>query len=285
MLFFNLILTSVLIASDSQDVGNMDQIAKKTQFYWAEQDSSLSLTEQDLRNKNVLVVVHGYNNTFPDAITSVDDVNSYLGEIQRKDHKTFYDLIIGYIWPAYDSFVEYGFAVNHSDELKVRVFNHLKQLKNLGANIDVLAHSLGNRLILEALSKQTYQEPLIDHFFSMAPAVDVNSIEKGQIFHHDCHTIKSFYVMHSSHDDVLKYVYPLASFHEALGSDTLPNLKKIPSNIQFVDCSSEVAGHGYYFPCFSVYKFMEKVLTGQNASPQIAKKVKLHKDGVTTKIR
>jgi len=284
MLFSKLLLTSILIASDSQDLGNMDKISKTTQFFWEAKEGPLVCSPSDVKDKKVLVVIHGYNNTFPDAITSVDEVNTYLKKIQSDDHEVFYDLMIGYIWPAYDVFIEYGLAVEHADELKNRVFEHFRMLKNSGAHVDVIAHSLGNRLVLEALKQEDHGDIMIDNFFSMAPAVNVDSIEKNHSFYSSTQRIKNMFVLHSSKDDVLKFVFPIASGHLALGSDVFPELKKIHKNIQFVDCSSFVSGHGDYFPCSSIYKFIEKTLNHQNPSSEIAKKVKLHRDGKTTPI-
>lgn len=279
MAFLNLLAAGVLIVSDSDNIGNMDKIAPQTQFLWDPAFSNKSLSQSEIKDKKVLLVIHGYNNTFDWAIQSIKEVNSTINKLESKNNVCLYDLVIGYIWPGFDNFVDYGLAVENADHLKDRVRSHLIDLHEVTSHIDILAHSLGNRVLLEALNFESLNFPIVENFFAMAPAVDADAIDINHELYPASLNIKNLYVLHSSRDDVLKLAYPLTSGKEALGAETKPKLKKTPKNVQFVDCSDLVAGHGYYFQTKSIYKFIEKISQGTNPDPLKARIVKLKKDG------
>jgi hypothetical protein len=135
--------------------------------------------------------------------------------------------------------------------------------------------------MLEALnfSDESTKAPLVRHFFAMAPAVDATSIQKHGSLVTALSNCQNFFVMHSDKDDVLKLVYPLTSGKEALGIESSPKFKHLPQNVQFVDCSKLVDGHGYYFKTKAIYRFVEMLDNGFNPLPSKAKKVSLLKDG------
>ena len=228
-----LLTAGVLIFSDSKDIVNMDQISDKTQFFWDPSFSKQTLNDPSFVNKKVLLVVHGYNNTFDYAVKSIKEVNSFINNMKTSDNKPLYDLVIGYIWPGYESFIEYELAVEHADALKERVQAHLLELHHITPHIDVIAHSLGNRVILEALNFESVnkERPFIRNFFALAPAVDASSIEENRPYYNSVKNCENFFVFHSFKDDVLKLLYPLTSGSEALGIEINPNFKKLTSNI------------------------------------------------------
>lgn len=276
---FKILSAAVLIASDSDNLANMDKIAPKTQFFWDPDFNHETMDEQALRNKKVLLVVHGYNNTFESAIDSINKVNRTISYLESKSRLPLYDLVIGYIWPGTDSFIEYEQATQNADKLKKRVRSHILDLSKVTNHIDVMAHSLGNRVMLEALSFDAEHKPLIQNFYSMAPAVNASSIQMHRPLFKACGNIKNLFVMHSDNDDVLKFVYPVASGREALGIEYKPSFKNLSENIQFVDCTEFVKGHSYYFLTDQIYRFIEKCSTHQNPLPPEARRVQLKKDG------
>lgn len=279
MALLQLLAAGVLIVSDSENIGNMDKIAPQTQFFWDPAFSHKSLTEKEITNKKVLLVIHGYNNSFDYAIKSINEVNKTLNKLENKNKTCLYDLVIGYVWPGFDNFIDYGLAVENADSLKNRVRSHLLDLHQMTPYVDVLAHSLGNRVLLEALNFEIDNKPLVQNFYAMAPAVNAEAIELNHDLFQSTLNIKNLFVLHSSRDDVLKLAYPLTSGQEALGACSKPKLKKLPENVQFVDASDLVAGHGYYFDTKSIYKFLEKVSQGINPLPEKARVVKLKKNG------
>jgi esterase/lipase superfamily enzyme len=282
----SILATAVLLVSDSADLGNMDQISSSTQFFWDPDFETGALDKDALKDKHVLLVVHGYNNTFDWAIKSINFVNSSIQSMTDSEGKPLYDLVIGYIWPGTDNFLEYEEAVSNADKLKKRVRAHLMDLHEVTPHIDILAHSLGNRVMLEALNFETSSEmPLIENFFAMAPAVNAKAVQKkGNLFQATLNC-KNIYVLHSDNDDVLKFAYPLTSGEEALGIESKPHFKKLGSNIQFVDCTNLVKGHGYYFQTGSIYKFIQKVDNLINPLPQQKNLVYLKKDGSVKRIK
>lgn len=273
--------SGVLIVSDSANIGNMDQISQSTQFFWDPAFEHGEIDKTQLKDKQVLLIVHGYNNTFDYAIKSINEVNSSIGKMKNETGGPLYDLVIGYVWPGYDNFIEYGLAVENADQLKTRVRKHLIELNQVTSQIDILAHSLGNRVMLEALNftDSNISTPLVRNFFAMAPAVDASSIQKNGSLFSAVNNCKNLFVLHSDHDDVLKLIYPLTSGKKALGIETNPNFKNLSPNVQFVDCSKLVNGHGYYFQTKSIFHFVERIDLEQNPWPPKAKKVQLQKGG------
>jgi esterase/lipase superfamily enzyme len=259
----------------------MDKIAPQTQFFWDPDSQNGDIDSQSLKDKHVLLIIHGYNNTFDFAIKSIHEVNKSISQMKNSEGNNLYDLVIGYIWPAYDNFLDYSLAADHVDKLKSRVRKHLMDLYQVTPHIDVIAHSLGNKVVLEALNfyPADAKRPIVKHFYALAPAVDAISIQKGKSLHQSTLNIESMFVFHSSNDDVLKFVYPLTSGKEALGIEINPPFKKLENTIQFIDCTKLVQGHGYYFQAEPIYKFIQRVSNHKNPLPQSAKKVCLAKDG------
>ena len=77
--------------------------------------------------------------------------------------------------------------------------SHLEFLSASAARVDVLAHSMGNRLVFEALDFPSNRgKKVVHNLYSLAAAVDGESIEKKEKYYRstqNCEKIFVFYCL------------------------------------------------------------------------------------------
>ncbi len=184
---------SLLWISDRANFWSEDDIGRVTQMMVEERQVPVDF--QQLAGKRVLLLVHGFNNSASEAQTTYREIFSYLDELD------LYDVVIGYFWPGYDNPLAYYFAKNNAERLSSRMTTNLHALAEHAQKVDVMAHSMGNLIMLRALSK-TSTVP-VQNFYSLAAAVDDDSIEKRHIYYAATQQCKDLYIFHSDEDDAL----------------------------------------------------------------------------------
>lgn len=272
---------AVLILSECDQIANMKKIAPTTHFFSDLYLECDHLNHPLFMDKTILFVIHGYNNTFDYALQNIHQICLNIEKLKNIHGLPLYDVIIGYLWPGYDNFSDYKPAVTHAKALKQRIRKHLFDLHHAGAHVDTIAHSLGNRVLLEALNmpKTTPITPLIRHCFALAPAIDAMAIGKNGSLYGASQNCTHLFVFYSDKDDILKLFYPLISGKEALGTCKGAHLQYASNNLQFIDSSFCVDSHGDFFTSQAVYLFIEKINHQINPLPTETKKVTLLKDG------
>lgn len=274
-LFCTLLAANFLVMSDRSQFWDADTISAETKVI--EKGKVKNVNFAEFTGKKVLLLVHGFNNTAEEALATYSEINKHLSTLG------LYDTIIGYLWPGYNSRTEYFSAEKNAETLAARLRLHLSLLATFAIKVDLLAHSMGNRLVLEALESDSKHQKrkLINNFYSLAPAVNEDSIDKNQTYYHSTEQCKKMFVFHSDHDEVLKVLYTIAEKSKALGAqgDMAPVLT--PKNVQFIDCSDFVDGHSGYFTVASLYTFIQNHVTGKMPA---MKNVKLLTDGSTSPI-
>lgn len=277
MLFIaqHLAAASFLIMSDRAEFWDSDNISKETKEIASGKEIPADFSS--FKGQRVLFLVHGYNNDADEALATYRTIQKNI------DGMNLYDSIIGYLWPGCDEKVEYFYAEKNATELASRAKSHIQNLSQSAAYLDILAHSMGNRLMLEALQNISIEKgkKRVRNFYSLAPAVKDNSIEVNQPFFRSVEQCEKMFVFHSNRDDVLKIAFFLAERSEALGYKGVDNPAKEPENIQFIDCTEFVDGHSGYFNALPFYYFMQK--EAENFIPD-SMNVKLLKDGMVSKI-
>ncbi|NGM33188.1 alpha/beta hydrolase [Methylobacterium sp. DB0501] len=121
--------------------------------------------------RNVLVFVHGFNNRFEDAVYRFAQIV----------HDTRADVVpVLFTWPSRGSVLAYGYdreSTNYSRNALEGVLRRLAQNPEVG-EITVLAHSMGNWLVLESLRQMAIRDgkvaPKIRDVVLAAPDVDVD---------------------------------------------------------------------------------------------------------------
>ncbi len=253
---FATILSAVLLFwSDRAHFSDPDKVSKETVERGVSGDKKIDFSQ--FQGGRVLVLVHGFNNTEEDAEGSYHKVMQYLSQAENSE---LYTHVIGYLWPGYDDFYDYFAAKEDVEKIAGRMSGHLDKLSTVASSVDILAHSMGNRLILDSLLKlsEKNKDQKINHYYSFAAAVGEESIERRQIYFPATQLCRKMTVFHSSHDDILKFVYLLTEEDEALGSDDDILFSSMPKNVQFIDCTPFVDGHTAYFEptAFPLYRFI-----------------------------
>ena len=131
-------------------------------------------TRRSLRGKakrHVLVFVHGFNNKFEDAVFRFAQIVHDSGAEVAP---------VLFTWPSRGSVLAYGYdreSTNYSRNALETLLRDLSRDPNVG-EITVLAHSMGNWLILESLRQMAIRDrrvaPRIRNVILAAPDVDMD---------------------------------------------------------------------------------------------------------------
>jgi esterase/lipase superfamily enzyme/lipid-binding SYLF domain-containing protein len=191
--------------------------------------------------KQVLIFVHGYNVTFEDAVRRLGQITYDLG---------FPGAPILYSWPSKGTYLGYS-----ADEATVEWSTpHFKAfLENVcqqtGASvIHVIAHSMGNRLLVGALSAMAAEHktlrPTLQQVVLAAPDIDSGVFE--QIAAAVSGTGSHFTIYESSTDDALKASHLLHNYVR-LG-DSRPDVQIVAlyDTVDATDVDTGFLGHSYF---------------------------------------
>ncbi len=279
--FLNVFIASLLVMSDRDHFWDADKVAKETEITWDSIDGQASIDIEQLKDKKILLIVHGFNNSSSEAMQTYRSVTDRIAAIRDADGNALYDLTIGYLWPGYKNKLDYYAAKKHAGELKEKMESHLLFLSSIAAKVDVMAHSMGNRLVFEALnfSPKNNGKKLVQNLYSLAAAIDSESIEKKHKYFHSSKNCDQIFIFHSKQDEVLEFLYTLAEWDKALGFDDTENLKKLPKNVQLIDCTTFVSGHSQYFSASNVYEFIRNELLNHIPPARIAPNLKILANG------
>ena len=235
---------------------------------------------EGLKGKKVLVYIHGLRTTKEDVLKShshmIEHISKhslnlpfysrlkslikyYTGYSKHEAYSNHrpYDAIIGYTWPSYESEAYYYNAKKKAKRLAPRLAKHLHDLSEKAKKVDVLAHSMGNLLLFEALSKYSSEKTRIDHIYSVAAAVPADSLHPNNPYQRVLNFCKNLFVFHSGHDYALGWPYYLAEGTTlALG---LVGSQKVASKLKVIDSSEAVKGHSDYLSSKEFYSYLLKI--------------------------
>lgn len=259
-----LIAASMLMVSDRANFWETGTISPQTQYGEVNELGITKLLEANeidrFANKKVLIMVHGF--------ATMEACYPYFTiQANLLGMNSSYDEMIGYIWPCYTNHLAYLDARYRADQVAPRLKTLLTKLQSIGAKVDVAAHSLGNRLVLQALAFKTRSPTLITNFLSIAPAVDNESLEKGEEFNSSTQHIENIFVFYSGRDDVLKWVYPVPELDRALGYTGSEHPARLPSNVQMIDCTAIIDSHDGYLFSKPIFDFIHQAASTQVPSP------------------
>ncbi len=274
----SLLASSFLLMSDRAQFWDADKISSETEMIEGLEEEPVDFKE--FKDKKVVLLVHGFNSSFNAALHRYHQINKQINVLD------LYDTVIGYLWPGYESGLEYFAAKKNAEKLAERMRLHLIALSSSAATVDVIAHSMGNRLLLNALEYAEFPSQLkpVRYFYSLAAAVDDQSVEQQHTYFQSLQLCDGMYVFHSNRDDVLKFFYLLAERSQALGFEGEDNEKKEAKNLQFIDCTSFVDGHSDYFGATPLYQFIKNQHMKTTPDPSTAPNVRLLANGLVQPI-
>jgi len=274
---------SMFTISDRDNFWDAEVLSHKTQYAEVDEQGITKILNEiqienfwaSLKDKNILLLIHGFNSPLPYWHYHNIRVN-----IENLNLDSPYDCIIGYVWPSFDDAIEYRMAKRQVQQVKPVFANTLSKMHSLVRGIDVIAHSMGNRLLLETLDgfPQTSFK-WVRNFFSWAPAIDNESVDIGQWYYPATQRCENMYVFFSRNDAVLKWAYFLPELDIPLGLFGNENPSLLPQNIQLIDCSDVVNDHSAYMLSKPVYDYLQKVRQDVLFTPMRSKNVRIKDTG------
>jgi len=172
-----------------------------------------SLPSSALNHSSLLLYVHGYNNDEAEASVSYNEfqtLQNRLGGLSAN--------IVGILWPgaSWSGELFYMKAISQAEKVGAKLAKQLHtQAKSSGyLKLDIVAHSLGNRLMLETIKAlinllKTDPAPI---FFGqmalMAAAVPVRYLEANKQLNAAINAFSSSLNLYSNSDNVLHFAFP-----------------------------------------------------------------------------
>lgn len=184
--------------------------------------ADIRASADELTRRECLVLVHGFNNTDSEASEAYLGFRSRENEIFSPADPRSYEHIFGdAFWPGdadwwsfFDKadFLVYPAAVHTAVHAGAELASALWRMPNL-ETVDFIGHSLGSRVVLEALLQlRTRAVPRVRRIVLMAAAVPSEMLEPhGRFYdllialHGEGTTID---ILHSTSDTVLHYAFP-----------------------------------------------------------------------------
>lgn len=265
------------------------KIAEKTTFGKMDHAKHIELSSDEfdkfigeLSGKRILVYVHGLKNTEDDVFSNYTSIRENISNLSlsqsyysrfknlMKSYLGFptatpempYDVIIGYSWPSYDHESYYFDAKKHAKELAPRFSKHIEKLSQSAKKLDIMAHSMGNLLLFESLSKHPSPKIKIDHIYSIAPAVPNTCLNPEHPFSNTLNVCNLLFVFHTKNDYALGWPYYLAEKQTyalgLVGPHANENLKLHPK-VKSIDSTQAINGHSAYFTSDDFYKYLLKI--------------------------
>jgi esterase/lipase superfamily enzyme len=222
----------MFMVSDRRDFWDPEEIGSETLLADVQADFSMGpFSWNDLKGKRVLLLIHGSSEskeeTLPTYLYLESQMQSFIGS---------YDAVVGYLWPRFGSVLQGGLLRNTID----RIAAHATAL-------DLMAHGIGNGLVLEACRDLKKRSSLRDYFLT-APAINPDS--KPQFQSLSTH-FRRLFLFHGREDYVLPFLSLLSN--RRLEFDEFEPLK----NMQLIDCSEVVDGYESYWNCPEIFQLMK----------------------------
>lgn len=215
---------------------------------------------QMLTNRKVLMLIHGYNNEQDE----VHDAYAVIEQNVQQHLADQYDFVLGYSWPGGDQGLDWWASKRRANAVARRFRFLLETLSASAADLDLMSHSLGARVVLKAL-KHTNAK-LVRNYYCTAPAVDNEVLERGEEFDDSVDKVESLYVFHSKKDGVLAGVYRVAELDNALGlygPEDRQYILNSARNVYVANCKKRVESHGAYKRTPAVYGYILAALNGR----------------------
>lgn len=211
-------------------------------------------------NDQVLILIHGFDNSFTDAVNSY---NTFLGHLST-DFPTYFGQVAEFYWPG-DSLIriisvlsypaQIQPAIDSAQRLSTYLWN-LKGARNGPMEISFVGHSLGCRVVLELLALWTGGMPpniRLGTVVLMAAAVLVKHVDQGGQLRAAATLADDEVVLCSKGDPVLHWAFPLGEsvaregfFPTAVGRFGGPN-QTWGASLPMFD-SGRPYTHGSYWP-------------------------------------
>jgi esterase/lipase superfamily enzyme len=231
--------------ADQNVIRNYPLLPKLDQFTELGEDNLAG----QMQGKHVLILVHGYRNSLDDVGGAYQKLLKGLVDNGLTTERG-YELVLGFAWPGFATVAGFFPAVPFANR-SAGFFRSLLELASRSARtVDVQTHSLGARVVLQALAAGTIG--FVDNLMLTSPAVDDEVLEPGQEFNGALNGCRRCIVYHTQRDNTLRFAFRIGDapeFDRALGwkGPQHPDIIRTQCPEVFVvDCKRVVASHGGY---------------------------------------
>jgi esterase/lipase superfamily enzyme len=223
--------------------------------------------------RQLLIYIHGFSNMPEDVFSNVKEFQSLCNK--KKDGEV---LVIPVIWPCDN---DLGIIEDYWDDQKsadMSAFSYARVLQKFIAwrnseqfnpeddpclkRINVLAHSMGNRVLRETLAAWNKYDlasgvPLVfRNTFLVAADIVNESLQVGERAEHICYSSRNVVVYHAS-DDLALRASKVSNLKNKIASRRLghtgpEDMTLVPGNVYSVDCDDvnisydKPKGHSYF---------------------------------------
>lgn len=217
-----------------------------------------------LQGRRVFVWVHGFRQKYFRVVSIASHLQHRL---PPAEDGTVPPLVLAFAWPCHSAKVAYVPARTDAMRAAPRLRRLLCALRRAGADVSVVAHSMGCRVALQALLQPegdgsgsvsqgggagdaAARRPLCGHLHLLGAAVDADVLGEGGEFARERLEAGAVTVYSSRHDETLRDHYKLgetvsgnASRAAALGLVGAHPRAAPVAGVETVDVSASVAGH------------------------------------------
>lgn len=209
----------------------------------------------DTKGKSLLVFVHGYNVSFDDAA--------------RRTAQMAYDLKfpgapVFYSWPSYNNWYRYPDDKANIERSVDQIKDFLQQLAidSKAESINLIAHSMGNVGLTQALAKIASDRPLFNQVVLAAPDIDAD-VFRNSIAPRITNKANRF-TLYTSKNDLALVASRFFNSSGRLGDSregpiAVPGIDTIDAS----DIDTSLLGHSYYGSNTSVLDDIASLLLGK----------------------
>ncbi|MEM7427529.1 MAG: alpha/beta hydrolase [Pseudomonadota bacterium] len=212
--------------------------------------ASLRNRVQALENKTTFIFIHGYNVEFGDAARRAGQIAFDLFNIGNSEGKARLSAVpILFSWPSGGALKHYGSDLNKAANSQFCLADFINDVRERtgAASINIIAHSMGNRALVRALTQlaQDYAElcPFLDQIIMAAPDVDRVHFEQ---FSEKVLTTGTRLTLYASDSDFAMKMSKKVNGDPRAGDckDGIFILDGMDS-IDATDCGEDLLGHSY----------------------------------------
>lgn len=248
--------------------------------------------------RELLLYIHGFNNMPEDAFRRAEELQAMFDQapVNSPDHDRLVE-VVPIIWPSGGGTLDYlddqlaadasGFAFARGlERLRIWQGKHADDDTPCLKRINILAHSMGNRVYREAMriwcgELLRNQPPLIfRNSFLMAADVVNESLEQDHSGKLICHASRNAVVYYASDDLALRASKAVNLANRVasrrLGHTGPEDISRVPTNVFSIDCDDintkydRPSGHTYFLSAPDgnpgvVFKHMKKCIESGRA--------------------
>ena len=212
----------------------------------------------DSKGKSLLVFVHGYNVSFDDAA--------------RRTAQMAYDLKfpgapVFYSWPSYNNWYRYPDDKANIERSVDQIKDFLQQLAidSKAESINLIAHSMGNVGLTQAIAKMGVDRPIFNQVVLAAPDIDAQ-VFRNEIAPRITNKANRF-TLYTSKSDLALVASRFFNSSGRLG-DSREGPIAVPGidTIDATDVDTSLLGHSYYGSNASVLDDIASLLLGKPLS-------------------